>query len=213
MLKRNKEREIINYVQSFRIEEYKSLRQEILMILKRGYDIYFSTIALSIGLLGYGVNISDLTTSIIIILSPILVLYFGYNLILEQIKTLRRNASYIRIFYEGKKTGIHWETRLNHLREIRMREINIIKDITVVDILKGFPSIIDVLSVICFIVALVKVINIFNIYDWHLLQIIIIIIIFLFWLIFAIRRYEKSNSYKGGGKIEQEYASEWNKMV
>ncbi len=137
-----------------RAEEYRSLRQEINMILKRGYDIYFSTFALSIALIGYGINLNPSITGIIILLSPIFILHFGFKSILEQVRTLRRNAAYIRVFHEGQASDIFWEKRLYKLRLKRKEQPkSLMEKITVVDMLKGFPTVIDVISGICLIIA------------------------------------------------------------
>lgn len=194
------------------LEEYKSLREEILMILKRGYEIYFSTLALSIASIGYGIKIEDFTTSLVVILSPLLVLHFGFGLIREQVRTLRRNAAYIRIFHEGEKTQIFWETRLNELRNRRKNKKRKMRDMTVVDLLKGFPTIIDIISILCFFIAYIKIYNNGNIYFNQVILFIIVTVIFITWIFLAKRTHHQCKSLQGGGIIEQEYVEEWERQ-
>lgn len=203
------------YQIQMRAEEYRSLRQEINMILKRGYDIYFSSIGLSVGLIGYGITIDSSITKIIIFLSPIFVLFLGFTLILEQVRTLRRNAMYIRVFHEGKHSGIFWESHLYDLRTRRKKmPKKLRKDITVADFLKGFPNIIDILCAICFTLASIQYFPLIRqlLSTKTFLGITAIVVGFAFtlWLIYScIRRHKQCVLFQGGGKIEKEYLEEW----
>ncbi|MFA5240105.1 MAG: hypothetical protein WC476_10440 [Phycisphaerae bacterium] len=203
------------YLAGYPLEEYKSLREEILMIIKRGYEIYFSAIALSIGLLGCGIKIDKFTTSVIVILSPVFVLNLGFDLIREQVRTLRRNAAYIRIFHEGKDSDIFWETRLNKLRKDRTKESKaILKDITAADILSGFPTIIDVLSFVCVVLAIVKILydSTKESIEEKAVAFSVTAIVVIIGVIIAFFRHRQCIELQGGGKIENEYAEEWTKQ-
>lgn len=72
---------VSNYQVQMQAEEYRSLREEINMIIKRGYDIYFSSLALSIALLGYGITIynSNSISVPIVVLIPVFLLHLGFK--------------------------------------------------------------------------------------------------------------------------------------
>lgn len=213
-----------------RVEEYRSLREEINNILQRGYYIYFSTLTIALGLIGYGIHIDEVITSVCVILSPIPILHLGYLLILEQVRTVRRNASYIRAFHEGEETGIFWETRLCQLRTKREEEQKGKREVTVADILKGFPTVIDIMSAFCFIVALIRytlpvtkrlylpsplslisLIELLNRLpsDWWISTVIVALFLAFITAALAWYRKHKSATLKGAGKVESDYMKIW----
>ncbi len=203
-----------------RVEEYRSLREEINNILKRGYEIYFTTLTIAIGLLGYGVTVDELLISALMVFAPILVLHLGFLLILEQIRTVRRNAAYIRKFHEGEESGIFWETDLYRLRKDRQTLAARRAHITVADILKGFPTIIDILSGICLVIVWIKGGVVLTGTPWQQQPpafwiVILTLAVFVpvaFVVSLAISRHQKSQALQGGGSIEEEYAEFWQKL-
>ncbi len=207
-----------------RAEEYRSLREEINATLKRGFEIHFAALTISVGLLGYGVTVEEWLISTLIILSPILILHLGFLLILEQVRTVRRNAAYIRIFHEGPETGIFWETRLYKLRQEREQEEKdkktrtTKKDVTVADILKGFPTIVDIISAICLAIAWVKITmqveKVVPLAQWPIEWwigggILIVALPITLLVVLARSRHHKSTALQGGGTVEKEYANIW----
>jgi len=156
----------------YQLAEYQVLKEEILSTLKRGFNIYFSTLALTFGVINLGIVLKDLYGSVVL-LFPLFVLPSGYYLVLEQTKTIRRNAAYIHVFYENEVTGVFWETNLFKLREDKLREeerregerredkekFKIKISMVTCDILKKFPTIIDVLGWVCIGLSITKFIT------------------------------------------------------
>lgn len=198
-----------------RVEEYRSLREEINAILQRGYYIYFSTLTLALGLVGYGISIDEILPSVFVILSPIPILHLGFLLILEQVRTVRRNASYIRAFHEGEETGIFWETRLHWLRKSREKKPKK-REVTVADILKEFPTVIDLMSALCLIIAWIRyfvpIIGVpleqLSIYWWIGTAILVLFPVILT-VILAHYRNRQSATLQGAGKVEDGYMQIW----
>jgi hypothetical protein len=194
------------------LAEYVSLREEINKIIRRGYDVHYGAMVIALGMLTYGVANSG-PTSVCLILSPVLILSAAFRIILEQVKTLRRNAAYLRVFYEGDPNGIFWETDLHALRRdrTRRRRRGDREDITVSDILKAFPNEYDWFVLICLIVALTRI---YTIWQLNVAEASAAAGVEAaacgFWLAYVFRRRRRAcRSLVGGGTVERRYAAEW----
>lgn len=97
------------------LEEYKSLRNEILQTIRLRTEVFFLSIGAFSGLCFWAItNRSDLYAEVSLVLL-LLIPYFSYCLLIVLNAKLVRISSYIITFIESTVGDLNWETRVNQL--------------------------------------------------------------------------------------------------
>ncbi len=95
------------------IEEYKTLRAEILLLLNRELTLVSFTFTATAAILGFAFSqgIS------LLFLVPLLMLRLVLFQLNDSARSVARISAYIRIFLEPNDPGLNWETRMDDLRD------------------------------------------------------------------------------------------------
>lgn len=96
--------------------EYQMLRDDIRAIDKHTFDLIRFSVGGFAALVAYGITQKDLMVTLI---PPLVILYIGYRLVLENAGAITRRAAYMRVFIESKDENPSYETRLRNHRDLR----------------------------------------------------------------------------------------------
>ncbi len=95
------------------LEEYKSLRQEILQSLRLRIQIYFTTLTAFSGFCFWASNNSNRLFTELSVLFLLLLIYFSYCLILALNTKINIKSSYIAARIEPALEDMHWESNIS----------------------------------------------------------------------------------------------------
>jgi len=97
------------------LEEYKSLRQEILQSLRLRIHIYFTTLAAFSGFCFWASTNSTRLFAELSVLFLLLLIYFSYCLILALNTKINIKSSYIAVRIEPEFENMYWESNMSKL--------------------------------------------------------------------------------------------------
>jgi len=98
----------------FRLEEWKSLREEISRNQDYVQKIFYWTVTLSIGIYSIGLQKASILSAIIVML-PTIYANFSYYWILTRLYSSKRITKYIKEHLE-KHDELYWETNLSEFK-------------------------------------------------------------------------------------------------
>ncbi len=98
------------------LTEYVALRNELLHNFTSTNQFFTLAVTVTAALLGYALQ--NKRRNWMVFLTPFAILVPSIWLILAQIKSVLRIATYIQVFWETAHQGLQWETRLMDFREM-----------------------------------------------------------------------------------------------
>jgi hypothetical protein len=96
--------------------EYQFLREDIQDLDSRTSSVIRYSLTAFAAIIAFGLNRSDW---LLVYLAPLLSLFLGYLLVLENAAAITGRAAYLRVFLEQSEDAPKYETRLRKLRESR----------------------------------------------------------------------------------------------
>ncbi|PKQ15800.1 MAG: hypothetical protein CVT67_08075 [Actinobacteria bacterium HGW-Actinobacteria-7] len=92
------------------LAEYNSLRGEILQINQQIKHLFQITMTAVLAILAWGISAKDW----IILLTPAPIMLVSVLMMLSEMESMFRIATYIMVFIESEHPELNWETRIQH---------------------------------------------------------------------------------------------------
>lgn len=186
-------------MENYKIEEYKEIRNEI-RAREFAIAVFFqialiSSVTILSGVCAFFFNLKPNDSQNVYVytyafLSPIVIMLPIFYLIISHRQDMHRSGTYLQVFFEDKKNGPLWETRLTKFREKQKNES--------LNFLPWIFWAIYVISSGLFITALISIPN-FNMLN--------ILLLLLFAIFIGIAHYRYASF-----KMRQDYYIAWKKI-
>jgi len=99
------------------VEEYRTLREEILVHEKSIWQVHSFLLTAAGAIFGYGLTVNNP----FVLLVPLVILIPGIYMILSRWSHIYRIAAYIRLLLEPEVDGLNWETHWARVRELDIK--------------------------------------------------------------------------------------------
>jgi len=177
--------------------EYQTLREEIRNDVDRQFNMVSFALTVTAALIGYGLT----SGNALVFLVPLLMLALTLILLVRNIYSILRIASYIRLFIELEEKDLKWETYIRQFRTTaeRSRKYSIHVRYT----LPSYGLVLLVTGWICIVLSL------FYAKDY---QLVVPIVIAVLWLLFCIL-VNRWISYEASGQLERDLDAIWTEVA